>query len=260
MGNSRFDPTTYQTYSSSVSHKSTAQIFTNTSGTHADLNPAKFAVRESVDSPANPRSTPIIIGVDETGSMGHLATEIIKQGLGVIVKGIYDRKPVTDPHILLAAVGDATCDNSPIQTTQFEADATAIVSQIEKFFIEAGGGGNGGESYPILWHFAATKTKCDQIDKRGGKGYLFTIGDEAPLSHITKEQSKHFLGVVAESDIDIKSLLGAVQEDWEVFHLIVPTESAVIQNATEQWRSLLGERAVTVSDHTKLGEVIVSLL
>lgn len=72
MGNSTWDPGTYRNYSTSVASKSTAAIFTHTGGCHADLDPTKFAVRESVDSPANPESTPVIIGVDETWqAMGH---------------------------------------------------------------------------------------------------------------------------------------------------------------------------------------------
>jgi hypothetical protein len=223
------------------------------------LNPAKFAVRESCDSPSNPNSTPIIVAVDETGSMGYLATEIIKNGLGVIVNGIYDRKPVTDPHILLAAVGDLTCDSAPLQATQFEADVN-IVKQIEKFYIEENGGGNNGESYPVVWQFALNKTKCDAIDRRRRKGYLFTIGDEAPLPKLRAGDIKKFLNIGVEADIDIKDLLAAVQEKWEVFHLIVQTGATSAQQAIPQWRKLLGERAVVMDDHTRLGEVIVSLM
>jgi hypothetical protein len=260
MGYSRFDPGVYAGYSAAFASKNTAQIFTNTGGCHADLDPARFAVRESVDSVANPKSTPIIIGVDETGSMGYLATEIIRSGLGTIVTGIYDRKPVTDPHILLAAIGDAACDRAALQTTQFEADATAMVRQIEKFFIEGNGGGNGGESYPILWHFAAHKTRCDAIDLRKGKGYLFTIGDEAPLTMLTRKQALRFVGTTIEKDLPIQTLLATVRKNWEVFHLIVETDATVAQDAVRRWRNLLGERAVLVSDYRKLGEVIVSLM
>jgi hypothetical protein len=258
MGSSRWDSASYASYSTSTSKKTRKEIFTNESGCHDDLNPAKFAVRESCDSEANPNSTPIIIGVDETGSMGFLAEEIIKQGLGVIVQGIYERNPVPDPHILLAAIGDATCDFAPIQTTQFEADVK-ITEQIEKFYLEGRGGGNNGESYPLLWWFAAFKTKCDAFSK-GRKGYLFTIGDEAPLKTIGKDEIKTFLGADVSENIDIASLLEEVQETWEVFHLITPTAATERQKAVQKWSALLQERAIVVSDAKRLGEVIVSIL
>jgi hypothetical protein len=259
MGSSRWDDKQYATYSRSVSQKTQQQIFTNTSGCHADLDPSKFAVRESCDSSANPKSTPIIIGVDETGSMGILAETIIKQGLGIIVQGIYDRKPVTDPHVLLAAIGDANCDIAPIQTTQFEADV-CLTKQIEKFYIEGNGGGNGGESYPLVWWFAAYKTHCDAILKRSRMGYLFTVGDEAPHKIITRDQIERFMGGTAEADVSIDQLLEEVSNSWNVFHLITPTGSTRGQNAVAKWRELLGERAIEVADHNRLGEIIVSIM
>jgi len=259
MGNSTWNPGAYRKYSRSVANKSQQEIFTNTDGCHDDLNPAKFTVRESCDSPQNPASTPIIVGVDETGSMGHLATEIIKQGLGVIVEGVHQRKPVTDPHILLAAVGDMFCDLAPLQATQFEAD-TGIVTQVEKFYIEGHGGGNGGESYPAVWWLALHKTRCEAITKRGRKGYLFTIGDEAPHMRITSEQIRQFMGGGSEGDVDVQQLLTEVCERWHVFHLITPTRSTRVQGALAKWRDLLGERAFEVADHTKLGEIIVSTM
>jgi hypothetical protein len=259
MGSSTWNPRAYASYSASVADKTEKDIFKNNSGCHEDLNPTKFIFRESCDSDVNPNSTPVIIAVDETGSMGHLATEIIKKGLGIIVQGIIDRKPISNPHILLAAVGDSTCDRAPLQATQFEAD-NKIIEQIEKFFIEHGGGGNSGESYPLVWYFAHYKTKCDSIIKRNRKGYLFTIGDEAPIRTIYKNELKEFLDINSEVDININDLLKDCLTEWEVFHLITPTFATENQNAIEKWRELLGERAIIVDDWEKLSQVIVSLM
>lgn len=259
MGSSNWSTSSYASYSDKVSTKSRAEIFTNTSGCHEDLDPSKFNIRESVDSPANPASTPVIVGVDETGSMGRLAEEIIKKGLGVIVEGIINRKPVTDPHILLAALGDAYCDQAPIQTTQFEAD-TVITEQIEKFYLEGCGGGNRGESYSLLWWFALNKTHCDAIRIRNRKGYLFTIGDECCLDTITKAQIKNLFDVSVQTDCDSKELLANCQKNWEIFHLITPTAATESQGAIKDWRDILGERAIVVDDWNKLGEVIVSIM
>ena len=183
MGGTRWSPTDWDKYSTTTQTKSQQQIFTGKT-MNADLDPKSIKVRESVDSPANPKSTPLIIAVDQTGSMGYLATEIIKTGLGVIMGEVYSRKPISDPHIMCMAVGDSKCDSSPLQATQFEADLK-LAEQMENFFIEAGGGGNGGESYHLAWYFAAMKTKTDSIIKRGKNGYLFTIGHEPPHMTLT---------------------------------------------------------------------------
>lgn len=259
MGSSNWNASAYTSYSRSVSNKTQQQIFTNRSGCHPDLDPSKFEIRESVDSQANPNSTPIIVAVDETGSMGQLAVEIIKKGLGVIVEEVVKRKPVTDPHILLAAVGDGFCDESPIQVTQFEAD-TVIIPQIEKFYLEGNGGGNGGESYGLIWWFANNRTVCDAINLHNRKGYLFTIGDESCHREITKEQINHFLGGQIETDISAEELLRQCQEHWNVFHLITPTSATDYQDAISKWRELLGERAMIINDWRKLGELIVSTI
>jgi hypothetical protein len=254
MGNSRFSASDWAGYSSATQHKSQQQIFTSSS-INNDLDPKGIKVRESVDSDNNPRSTPLIVVVDETGSMGILATEIIKNGLGVIMKEVYDRKPIHDPHIMCMAVGDAKSDRSPLQVTQFEA-SIVLAEQVEKFFIEANGGGNGGESYHLAWYFAAMKTKTDSMIKRAKKGYLFTIGDEPPHMTLTSNEIHRVFGDTAERDYTSRELLDMVSQSYEVFHLIVNPGSY----PDAKWKELLGERAIPVTDHTKLAEVIVSTL
>ncbi len=258
MGCSRWNAADYSHYSRTVSKKTQKEIFTQRAG-HKDLDPSRFDVRESCDSPENPNSTPVIIGVDETGSMGVLAETIIKKGLGVIVQGIYERKPIPDPHVLLAAIGDMYYDYSPIQTTQFEADVR-LTQQIEKFYIEGNGGGNGGESYAALWWFALNKTKCDSFQKRGRKGYLFTVGDECTHMTLLRDHLSRFLSASVERDVDVKDLLQKVSSCWHVFHLITPTGTTEAQDAVRHWKQLLGERAIEVPDHHKLGEIIVSTM
>jgi hypothetical protein len=258
VGNARWSDADWQAHARVARSKSRSQIFTQ-SRLAPELDPARIKVRESCDSEANPNSTPIILAVDETGSMGVLAEVIIKQGLGTIMKAVYDRRPVTDPHILCMALGDAFTDSAALQVTQFEASVEPLTNQVRKLYLEGNGGGNGGESYALAWLFAASKTRCDAF-KHGRKGFLFTIGDEAPHRTVTREQAKRFAGVSVEADLDARALLESLKDDWQVFHLIVETSSTKEQNAVMKWRELLGERAVVVSDIERLPEVIVSLI
>lgn len=258
MGNARWSDADWQAHAKRAQLQSRSQIFTQ-SGLAPELDPARVQYRESCDSAANPQSTPIILAVDETGSMGVLAEVIIKQGLGVIMQAIYDRRPVTDPHVLCMALGDAYTDRAPLQVTQFEASVEPLTNQVRKLYLEANGGGNGGESYALAWLFAASKTRCDAF-KHGRKGFLFTIGDEAPHPKVTREQAQRFAGVPAETDLNARSLLASIQDDWQVFHLITETATTKQQDAVTKWRELLGERAIVVSDIERLAEVIVSLI
>lgn len=257
MGNSRFDSSAYASYTASTAHMPRAERFSQRQ-MHPDLDPAKIVRRECVDSPANPETTPIILAVDETGSMGYLAEEIIKKGLGVIMNSIYDEKPVTDPQICCMGVGDATCDRAPLQVTQFEAAVQPMVTQIENIWLEGKGGGNGGETYLLPWWFAANKIVADSFRKRGRRGYLFTIGDEDFVPVVTASQIHHFLGGATQLDVQAKDLLAEVEREWHVFHLIVKPVSH--QPVVAHWRELLGHRAIEVPDHSRLAHGIVEII
>lgn len=258
MGNARWSDADWRAHARATGHKSRSEIFTQ-SGMAPELDPTRIKYRESCDSQANPDSTPVILAVDETGSMGILAEIIIKQGLGTIMKAIYDRRPVTDPHIMCMALGDAFVDTAPLQVTQFEASVEPLTNQVRKIYLEGNGGGNGGESYALAWLFTAAKTKCDAI-KRGRKGFLFTIGDEAPHPVVTRAQAKKFVDVSVEADVDARVLYETLKDDWHIFHLIVETSSTREQDAVRKWREVLGERAIVVPDVDSLPEVIASLI
>src|SRR4029078_2286762 len=100
-------------------------------------------------------------------------------------------------------------------------------------------------SYALAWLFAASKTKCDAF-KHGRKGILFTIGDEAQHRTVTREQAQRFAGVSVEADLDARSLLGSLQDDWQVFHLIVETSSRKEKNAVKEWRERVRGRGGVV--------------
>jgi hypothetical protein len=257
MGNKSWNSVVYSSYAASIGGQSLKQTFKETTLKPA-YNPVQITIREAVDSEANPESTPLIIGSDVTGSMGHLAHEILKGGLGVIMGSIYEKRPITNPAILCLAIGDMEVDQAPIQATQFESGAEEMTGQLQELFIEGGGGGNAGESYPAAWFFALHKTKCDAIDKRGKKGYIFTIGDEAPLPILRKGDLMRFFGVGAQVDLSAKEVLEEVEKNWNVFHLIVKPVSH--QKVEDKWKELLGERAILIHDHTKMAETIVSVI
>lgn len=256
MGNARWSDVDWAVHSAAVVHKPMDEIFTAHS-LDPSLDPKNIKHREAVDSPANPKTTPIILAADDTGSMGVLADQIIKTGLGKIMGQLYERRPVTDPQILCMAVGDSTCDSAPLQVTQFEA-SIVLAEQVKKMYIERHGGGNSGESYPLAWFFAAYKTKCDAIRKRHRKGYLFTIGDEQPLLVIREHEIERVFGTKPQGDMDVKVLLDHAKKDWEIFHLIVKPVPA--QPVVKTWQTLLGPRAIEVENIDTLPETIVSII
>jgi len=259
MGSGRFSPTDWEKYSTSRSYatKSAPEIFAR----HLDpaLDP-KGVNRESRDSADNPNSTPLIVCLDVSGSMHSVLEVMAKKGLPLVMTEVLDRKPIHDPHLMAMAIDDAEMgDPVPLQVTQFEADMR-IAEQLEKIYLEEGGGGNMFESYIFSWYFAARHIVTDSWDKRQKKGYLFTIGDERPTPSLRKQDIKRVCGDVVEADITAEELLTEVSRRWEVFHLMVSEGSNYRENCKTEWTKLLGQRAIPLSDHTKLAEVIVSTL
>jgi hypothetical protein len=262
MGYARWSPSDWKDYAGSRAGKAAHEIFA-ARGMKDEFDPKKVAVRESRDSAANPSSNAIVIACDVTGSMGSLADNLVRKGIGVAFEEILKRLPVTDPHLMVMGVGDVRHDSAPLQATQFEADIR-IAAQLEEIYIEHGGGGNSWESYNLPWYFAAQKTSIDCFEKRGKKGYLFTVGDEQVPEDLTRADVKKAFDLDLQMEtLANRDLLSMVGRYYEVFHLLVEEGSHYQSHGDEVrrgWVELLGQRAIPLSDHTKLSEVIVSTI
>ena len=260
MGSTRWDADDWKRVSAATTGKRTEDLFTST-GMHPSLNPYG-AVRESRDSPANPASNAIVIGLDVTGSMGMIADAMAREGLGTLVEEILARRPVSDPHILVCGIGDAYCDRAPLQATQFEAD-TRIAEQLKMIWLEKGGGGNCHEGYHLPWYFAAQRTQIDCFEKRDKKGYLFTVGDEEPPEELLAAQALAIFGDKLERNLSVGDLLTMVSRTYHVFHIVVEEGNYARGNlpvVLDKWSRLLGQRVLRLQDHRRLAEVVVSAI
>lgn len=260
-GDARWDASSWKTYTDThVAGKSTDRIFTSRRMKPA-YDPKEITVRESRDSDINPSSTPFILGLDVTGSMGRLADVLMRDGLNTTVSELIKRAPAPDPHVMVMAIGDAETDEAPAQATQFEG-SIKIAEQTAELWLEGGGGPNGGESYMAPHLFAAMKTATDAWDKRRKKGFLITIGDEPTLDGVTKAQAKKFLGIDLQSDLSAAECIAMAQERYEVLHIIVAEGRGGMYGGVDhllgQWNRLLPQRVLVLKDHTKLAETIVS--
>ena len=224
------------------------------------LNPMGVKVRESCDSMDNPASTAIIIGLDVTGSMGYLSEEIAKNALNRTMLEIYEKNPVTNPHIMFQAIGDSKSDSAPLQVTQFEADIR-IAEQLLDVYFEGRGGGNGGESYLLSWYFADKHTKIDCYEKRKEKGFLFTIGDECCHRDLLPEEIMRVFGD-KEPGYTAEQLYKMASEKYEIFHIVMKAGSYKYQKSGEHWKKLIGNRAIELApdDLDVLPELFVGLM
>lgn len=264
MGSGSFSRSAYADYSLNVSGSSRDEVFTQRT-IYTKLDPNNMGVRESRDSADHPESTPIIVLTDVTGSMGSVPHELIKNGVGRLIDGLFETLPVKDPQILFGGIGDIDCDRAPLQVTQFESD-NRMVEQLADVYLEGRGGGNDSESYDLAWYFAAYHTSTDSFNKRGKKGYLFTTGDEMFPRGFSQSQLRTVFGTdetISKSNMTADEALAAAQESWEVFHLIIEQGSYFRQHrnsVTIDWREHMGRRAILVDNHEFLPEVITAIL
>jgi hypothetical protein len=259
MGYTRFDADTWNRYSHETAGK-THLDYGRTSLLPA-FDPTRFGMRESRNSALNPQATPIMVGLDVTGSMG-MIVEAARRGLGTLLGEIIDRKPVTDPHVMALAIGDFTCDRAPIQATQFESDAVVIGRQVEDLWLERGGGGNHFEGYLGPLYMAAIRTDTDAV-REGRKGFLFTVGDEEPQRLLRAAEVRRFFGDPIQRDLAAEELLNLVGRGWHYFHLMT-SEGSHMRSfgpaVTRAWTSLIGQHALLLTDHTRMAEVIISTI
>ena len=224
-------------------------------------NKCRNITRESRDSVDSPQSTPIIIGFDVTSSMGFLAKELAVNSLNKTILSLYENHPVSCPHILCGAVGDCKSDRFPLQVTQFEADIR-IIEQLTGLYIEGGGGGNDGESYNLLWYFAARHTKTDCFEKRRKKGFLFTIGDDLCHEGLNVSEIETVFGDKVPYSLSNTELLREAKEKYHVFHIHIETENSFGKNILSKWQRLMPGKATAISrnDTEYLSELITSVI
>lgn len=222
------------------------EIFTQTT-MDAKMNP-KGAIRECCETEEHPDTLPIIIGLDVTGSMGHVPAHLIKNDFPEVMKKILD-EGVPCPQLCFVAYGDHLCDDFPLQVGQFEASDELMEKWLTKIYLEGGGGGNGGESTTLVYYFAARHTSCDAITKRGKKGLLITIGDEPNHAEYAKyEMNKIFGGV--ERKLTSAEIIDEARKNWEIYHINILDWVGSTAPVKRCWEELLGDHFISVEDNT----------
>lgn len=198
------------------SDKHEREIFKRTS-CNQKFDPKFIGTRECFDSSDHPNTTPIVVGLDVTASMGYLAVKIATESLNDLILKLYSTGAVEDPALMCAAYGDFL-DRSPLQVTQFESDIR-IAEQLLELYFESRG--NGCVVPTCLWEFLTRHTNIDSINKRNKKGFIFTIGDSADIrtDHVSETISR----VVGDKipNATVNSILKETEAKFNVFHIMV---------------------------------------
>jgi hypothetical protein len=219
---------------------------------HETLDPQKLnsvgeKIRECLDSDTYPTTRGLVIGFDETGSMGE-GPVILQQKLASI-KGSLVKSGLDYVQILFGAYGDAHCNEvAPLQVGQFEG-GDEMEEWLNNIYIERGGGGNAGETSGLFLYFMGRYSRLDSLIKRDEKGILILIGDECPLPRITREEIKTYIGDDVQADISIQDAVALAQESYDVYFFLVDNTTAKWQNSQKVWEDLLGADHVLVLEN-----------
>ena len=260
MGCGSYTASDWSNLRRSFEAKKPEQLFSGKS-TQAANGSLNNVFREARDNKDSPLSTPVIIGLDVTASMGYLAEELALHSLNRAIMYLYEHKPISCPQVMCCAIGDSRSDRTPLQVTQFESDIR-IIRQLTELYLEGGGGGNGGESYHLAWYFAAHRTLTDCFEKRHKKGHLITIGDDRCHRLLTRGEILRVFGDNAAYDLSDAELLAAAEEKYHVFHICIDKGMPGDDRIFAEWNALMPGRVAVI--HKKniacLAELIFALI
>lgn len=219
---------------------------------HPSMNPKGVTLREARDSDTFPNSLPVIFGIDITGSMDYIPEHLIKDGLPTLISLLHE-KGITDAAVMFMGLGDSRRDRAPFQIGQFESSDEPMDMWLTRTWVEGGGGGNGGESYSWAWYFAAKCCKTDAWEKRGQKGFIFTVGDDDCFG-ITSREFQEVMGVHGV-DLTAEELYKEASKQWHVYHINLPR-----QHHANTMAKYMGENLIQLEDHTKIPETIAKII
>lgn len=231
---------------------------------HTALDPSKarldgngVKVRESRDSDEHPNSNAVAVLFDVTGSMGGIP-RVLQTKLPKLMSSLLTKGYLSDPQIMFGGVGDAYCDQAPLQIGQFESDVR-MDEDLDKVWLEGGGGGGNHESYDLAMYFMARHTSIDCLEKRNKRGYLFLICDEAYYKKVDKNQAQHVIGASLQEDIPIKDIAEELKEKYEVF-VILATQSSYRDSNKGVWQELFGQNVLLLDNAELVCELIVTTI
>ncbi|WQJ53398.1 MAG: hypothetical protein [Wendovervirus sonii] len=248
----RYCKSTGRSYNTATDRAS-GQFYKETSLNEA-MNP-KNVIRECVNNEEHPNTVPVILGLDVTGSMGSACKETA-EALAKIVKTLYNK--FKDVEIMIMGIGDFVYDKAPLQVGQFESDVR-IAADLDKIYMEHGGGGNNYESYSAAWYFGLYHTKLDCYDLQKHKGIIITMGDEPLNPNLSNHDINKFIGDTLQANVETPNLYEEASKKFDIFHIAVDDPHDCYERNADDiektFRPLLGQNLV-ISNISKLSDTI----
>ncbi|MBU0666389.1 MAG: hypothetical protein ABIC91_01050 [Nanoarchaeota archaeon] len=206
--------------------------------------------------------SPLVIACDVTGSMGSWPATIFSKLPYLDLEGKEYLGPSME--ISFAAVGDAYCDDYPLQVRPF-AGGKDLENRLKELIIEGGGGGTAQESYELAAMYYANNV---DMPRAKNKPIFIYIGDEGFYDFVNSDQVKKHSYVTMSSRTSGKKAFENLKKKYSVYLIRKPYEtgrgnglSVMDQRIYDQWAEVLGADHITMlPEASRVVDVIFGIL
>lgn len=199
--------------------------------------------------------TPIIIILDVTGSNIAFA-RVVYDKLPMFYGQIEQKGYLKDFDIAICAVGDAYCDDYPLQIGSF-AKGIELDSWIEKLVLEGGGGAGISESYELAAYYLYKNTRFAP----GSNPIIFFIGDEKPYSTVDQYQARNMGIECNQKGIAPFALLREKVQDNVFMLLNKYSGRSFRQDVTSAWQELLApQHVIKIREEKSIVDLMLGII
>jgi hypothetical protein len=204
---------------------------------------------------ASESENPLIVAVDVTGSMATAPGEF------------FDRAPLlyqtlsqykTDLEICFGAIGDANCDNYPLQVNSF-GKGLDLEDHIKAIGCEGGGGGQISESYELFGYFIQNHCKTPKAKSP----FLFIYGDEKFYNNVDPDQVAHYIGDKMQGSQDSEAIWKGLLQRFNLYFLqkeYGDGNPSITREVKAHWAAAIGpQRIIDVPSPERAVDVIMGI-
>lgn len=226
------------------------------------VNAGKVSKDLIPDTVETESTSPLIIVVDETGSMGEDPATIFSKLPYLENEG--KEYLGEDFEICFMAIGDAhNNEKYPLQVRPF-AKGLDLKKRVTELIHERQGGGSIHETYELAALYANERVKIPKAIKP----IIIFVGDEQPYEFISKNHAKDLMGIELEKTLTTRAVFDKLKEKYSVYLILKPYErdainamSALNKKIFNSWAELLGEDHIChLPDAKRIVDVIFGIL
>src|SRR3989338_3076869 len=199
----------------------------------------------------------IVFGVDVTGSMETWPLEIFAR-LPLLYQTLSQYRP--DVEISFGAIGDATCDNYPLQVNNF-GKGVDLETHVNALCAEGGGGGQVSESYELFGHFVINRVKMPNATSP----FLFICGDENFYTQVDPAQVEHYIGDKMQGAVDSKKIWAGMTQKFDVYflhkHYGNSGDAGITAEVRKHWADAIGpQRVIALPGYDRVVDIAMGIV